>query len=96
MMVYIDEELWNWIEKRCAEANIGFTNETVDHIIEDCGIWRTFDEMILILDDQSLTFELLFREYWYIVNGDTILFTDPDEFSEDLDEYLDLANEWLC
>ena len=93
-MVYVEDELWDWIEKRCAKANIGVTNETVDHIIEDCGIWRTFDEMLF--DDQSLTLEFLFREYWYIVDDNKILFTNPDEFSEDLDEYLDLANEWLC
>ena len=87
--MYIEEELWNWIEKRCAKANVGVTKESIEDIINDCGVWYSYHE--IKLDDGSITLEDCFKNYWYIVFDDYIRFTNADDFSEDLDEYLGLG-----
>ena len=88
--MYIEDELWDWIDRRCARANFGVTQESVEQIIEDCGVWYSFEEIKYETEDFDMTLEECCREYWYIIDNDKLHFTNPDSFADDLDEYLGL------
>lgn len=88
--MYIEEELFNWIDKRCNKANFGITEDGIMDILENCGIWSSFEGIKYETEDFNMALEDCFRNYWYIVDDDRIRFTDPDSFAEDLDKYLGL------
>lgn len=88
--MYIEEELWNWIESRCEKAHFGITQESIEQIIEDCGVWYSFEGIKYETEDFDMTLEECCREYWYIIDNDKLHFTNPDSFADDLDEYLGL------
>ena len=88
--MYIEDELWDWIDRRCARANFGVTQESVEDIINNCGIWYSFEGIKYETEDFDMTLEECCREYWYIIENDQLHFTNPDSFADDLDEYLGL------
>ena len=88
--MYIEDELWDWIDRRCARANFRVTQESVEQIIEDCGVWYSFEGIKYETEDFDMTLEECCREYWYIIDNDKLHFTNPDSFADDLDEYLGL------
>lgn len=88
--MYIEDELWDWIDRRCARANFGVTKEGVEDIINNCGIWYSFEGIKYETEDFDMTLEECCKEYWYIIEDDKLRFTNPDSFADDLDEYLDL------
>ena len=88
--MYIENELWEWIERRCERANFGVTQESVENIINNCGIWYSFEGIKYETEDFDMTLEECFKEYWYIIDENKTRFTNPDSFANDLDEYLGL------
>ena len=92
--MYIEDELWNWIESRCEKAHFGVTQESVEQIIEDCGVWYSFEGIKYETEDFDMTLEECYKDHWYIVEDDKVRFTNPDSFADDLDEYLGIAYEY--
>lgn len=88
--MYVEDELWEWIERRCERANFGVTQEGIEDIINNCGIWYSFEGIKYETEDFDMTLEECCREYWYIIDNDKLHFTNPDSFADDLDEYLGL------
>lgn len=88
--MYIEDELWSWIEGRCQRANMDITQEGIEDIFENCGIWYSFEGIKYETEDFDMTLEDCFREYWYIVDENQIRFVNADSFAEELDEYLGL------
>ena len=88
--MYIEDELWDWIERRCERAYMGVTQKLIEEIIEECGIWFSFDGIRYETENFDMTIEDCCREYWYIIDGNKIKFTNADIFAEELDDYLGL------
>ena len=88
--MYIEEELWNWIERRCRRASEGLSSKFLRDIIESCGIWYSIDGIRAETEEFDMTLEDAFRNYWFVIENNKILFTSPDQFAEELDEYLGL------
>lgn len=90
IIMFLEEELYSWIDNRCCRAGMGLTNKGLEDILENCGNWGTFEGMKYETEDFDMSLEECFRDYWFIVDNDRILFTNPDNFADDLDEYLGL------
>lgn len=88
--MYIEDDLWEWIERRCVRAYFEVTQEGIEDIINNCGIWYSFEGIKYETEDFDMTLEECCREYWYVIDEDKIRFTNPDAFADDLDEYLGL------
>lgn len=88
--MYIEPELWDWIERRVRKANMGVIQKTIDDVLDNCGIWYSLEELRSETEDPSMTLELACREYWYVIDGNKMIFVNADLFAEDLDEYLGL------
>ncbi len=88
--MYIEDELYEWINKKCEKAGFGINEEGLSDIIENCGIWGSFEAMQYETEDFDMTLEECYRDYWYIVYNNKVFFTNPDTFADDLDEYLGL------
>lgn len=88
--MFIEEDLYNWIDRKCCKANVGVTLTVLKDILENCGHWGTFEGIKYETEDFDMSLEECFKDYWFIVDNDRILFTNPDEFANDLDEYLGL------
>ncbi|MBR3209092.1 MAG: hypothetical protein IKF82_02370 [Bacilli bacterium] len=86
--MYIEEDLFGWIENRCTKANIGFNSERLEDIVNSCGVWYSLEGIRYETEDFDMTLEEALSEYWWVVIKDKISFVNPDEFAEDLDEYL--------
>lgn len=89
-MVYIESELWDWIEARCNRAHMTLSDNLLDEILDECGIWYSFDGIRFETEDFDMTLEECCKEYWFLIDKNKIKFTNPDAFAEDLDEYLGL------
>lgn len=88
--MYLEEELFNWIENRVRKSDRVFNFEDLRDIVEDVGVWYSFEGIRYEVEDPEMTLEDCFREYWWIIDGNSIRFTNADSFSENLDEYLGL------
>jgi hypothetical protein len=89
--MYIENELCSWIHRRCSKANFRIeTEENMKEILENCGIWYSFEGIRAEREDFNMSLEDCIKEYWYVIDENKILFTNPDQFSDDLDEYLGL------
>lgn len=88
--MYIDEELWDWIDRKCSKALVGLSDKFLKDIIESCGIWYSIDGLRAETEEFDMSLEDAFRDYWFVIEGNKILFTSPDQFATDLSEYLKL------
>lgn len=87
--MYIEEELWNWIEERYKKAGYKrIERKYIENGIKNCGRWYSHKEMIEEIEDFNMSLEECFNEYWFVVTKNKIKFTYPDEFANDLDNYL--------
>lgn len=87
--MYIDDELFSWIESRCNKNNIDLTFDLLEDIVDNCGIWYSLEGIMYETEDFDLSLEDCFVDYWFVVDKDKIVFTNPDTFSENLDEYIE-------
>ena len=85
--MYVEEELFNWIIKKYKKANMNLTEKELNDILENCGVWYSFEGIRYETED-DMSLEDCFREYWYVIDKNKICFTNPDDFTDDLDEYL--------
>lgn len=88
--MYVEDELWEWIDRRCEKAHMNLTNSLLDEILEECGIWYSYEDVKHETEDFDMTLEECCREYWYIIDKNKVRFTNPDAFADNLDEYLGL------
>lgn len=86
--MYIEDELWNWIKERCAKVNFGIEREGIEDIINNCGIWYSFEGIKYETEDFDMTLEECYNNYWFIITDNKTKFVNPDEFANDLDDYL--------
>lgn len=88
--MYVEDELWDWIDRRCTRAHRYLSYRLLDEILEECGIWYSFEGIKHETEDFDMTLEECCREYWYIIDGDKLKFTNQESFADNLDEYLGL------
>ena len=88
--MYIEEELWDWIERRCLRACEELTHKLLEDIMDSCGVWYSLDGVRAETEDFEMSLEEACKEYWFLIEGNKILFVNAEEFAEDLDEYLGL------
>lgn len=88
--MYIEDELWEWIENKCSKALVGLSDKILKDIMENCGVWYSIDGIRFETEEFNMSLEDAFRDYWFVIDGNKILFTSPDQFATDLSEYLKL------
>lgn len=88
--MYIEEELWDWINRKCSKALINLSDKFIKDIVESCGIWYSIDGIRAETEEFDMSLEDAFRDYWFVIDDNKILFTSPDQFATDLSEYLKL------
>lgn len=60
----------------------------VENMIENCGIWYSIEDIKMETDDFEMTLEDLCKDYYYIIEDNKIRFCTPDQFWNNVDEYL--------
>lgn len=85
--MYMEEEFWNWIDYRVTRANMNLSDSLLKDILKECGDWKNLTE---IKAEHDCSTEHCFKAYWFVIHNDKMFFTEPDEFAEELDEYLGL------
>lgn len=81
--MYIDVALIDDFKKR-----YGYRHD-LELFIENCGVWfPSIEKVREEWEEPDATLEEICSVYYFIVDGDNILFTPPSEFWEDADEFI--------
>ena len=75
--MYIDADLIRYLEKE------NFRSTDVVEVIEECGIWYSFEGVKAEWEDFDATLEEVMSEYYFVVDGNKIFFCSPEEFIDD-------------
>lgn len=81
--MYIDAALTNDWQKRYPNVAISY----LEDVLEYCGTWYPAEGIKAETEDFDMTLEEIASVYYFIIEGNEIKFTNPDELWEDIEEY---------
>lgn len=82
--LYIDLALINDFEQNYASTFMPM----IEYLLNKCGLWYSAEGIRHETEDDSLTLEDICKEYYFIIDNDTIRFCNPDQLWEDIEEEL--------
>ena len=80
--MYIDVALINDFHKRFPSH----WSIDLEQILEKCGIWYSAEGIRAEAEDFDMTLEEIYSVFYFIIDGNKILFASPDQLWDDIEE----------